>query len=374
MRKKLLAAALVLVLCFGTLTMLAASPQQGLVLLNVRCANTFLVPANRQSMDIYLPAGHTQADAILFIHGGGWMIGDKGFYTDACLEIQAMGFAAATMNYRFLGYFNNNSAADMLNDIHAAIEMLVYQGQAHGVTINTVALMGDSAGAHLALLYAYTRHHVAPVPISFVVGMVAPTDFMDPYFVYADDGAPLFAGMRYFALALAGVPWTARDSDTESFLRHAEALRAVSPLHHVTPNVPPTILAVGGQDDFVSPSNGWNLYRKLREHGVQTEMFYHANSGHFLGNPADHTVNEAFFARIFEFAQAQENSTRPTTIAPTTSTTTTTQAPTTTHQTTTTRATTTTQPPCTILSTRWPCSLRNWLLFFLGFGWVWMWF
>ena len=81
--------------------------------------------------------------------------------------------------------------------------------------------------------------------------------------------------------------------------------------------------------------------------------------------------------------------TRPpttTTRPPTTTTTTTTRPPTTTTRppttttrpTTTTAVTTTTRPPTTtantIFSTRWESTFVNWVLFFLGFGFIWMWF
>lgn len=278
---------------------------ENLAFMDVRYATTAL-DQNRQKMDIYLPAGKTTTDAILFIHGGGWMIGDKNFYTEGCKSIQELGFAAATMNHRFLNWFTNgNTCENMMNDINSALAKLKAMAAEQGITIKSVALMGASSGAHLAMQYSYTRYTSAPLPIAFCVSQVGPADFLDPDYVYAGDEQGLWAGMRQMALMLAGLrpaEWGAANVP-EGYLQYEKELKSVSPYHQIKAGVPPTLLAYGGADPYIPPNQGIKLYNKLQECGVDTDLFYHENSGHFLGNEADKEVSEAFFAMLMEYAQ-----------------------------------------------------------------------
>jgi len=285
----------------------ASGLAEDLVLMDVSYANGALNPA-RQKMDIYLPAGKTTVDAILFIHGGGWMIGDKNFYTPGCESILELGYAAATMNHRFLSWIDNtNTCAVMMNDISSALAKLKSTAAEQGITVKSVSIMGASSGAHLAMQYAYTRYQVSPIPISFCVSQVGPADFLDPDYLNAEGN--LWAGMRTMALMLTGISVAERSAANvpEEYLKYEAEIKSVSPYYQIKPGVPPTLLAYGGDDPFVPPNQGKALYDKLRENGVDTDLFYHENSGHFLSNEADKEVSEAFFAMLMEYAERYMN-------------------------------------------------------------------
>ncbi|MBI4901683.1 MAG: alpha/beta hydrolase, partial [Actinobacteria bacterium] len=143
-------------------------------------------PSSSQVMDIcYPPTRSATTGAFLLIHGGSWSSGDKGDFESLCGVVAGLGYVGATMNYRM---FNEKATyADMLADIDLALATYSDTAREDGWAISKVALMGASAGGYLALMYAYTRH--ATIPIGFVVGLSAPTDFTDPAFVASAETA-----------------------------------------------------------------------------------------------------------------------------------------------------------------------------------------
>ena len=113
----------------------------------------------RNKMDIYLPAGRTgTTNVIVMLHGGGWTAGDKNemnFLVDR-FRAKWPQVAIINMNYR---YANGSTIVcnTILSDIRRAIELVVNNKKTFQVS-DKVALLGGSAGAHLALQYAYTQN------------------------------------------------------------------------------------------------------------------------------------------------------------------------------------------------------------------------
>ncbi|PZU07196.1 alpha/beta hydrolase [Sphingomonas sp.] len=102
-----------------------------------------------QRLDFY-PARQRDAPLVIFIHGGAWMFGDK---KDATLAkpdfLTRNGFAFASIDYRLAPAV---SVADEARDVAKAIATLRTRASALGFDPDRIALVGHSAGAHLAAL------------------------------------------------------------------------------------------------------------------------------------------------------------------------------------------------------------------------------
>ena len=152
-----------------------------------------------QKLDIYFPncgvplGGYP---AVVTVHGGGWSdnltkylgnsgegytdkkyFGVGGMYEEMHSFILGQGFAHININYRLLdrGMPPNPSKAPyeyMLDDIKSAID---YVENNYPLWINTkkLVLIGYSAGAHLAMLYAYKT---GDRRVKLVVSEAGPTD------------------------------------------------------------------------------------------------------------------------------------------------------------------------------------------------------
>ncbi len=123
----------------------------------------------RQKLDYALPAGASKAPLVLFVHGGGWSIGDKRMGAgQKGAHFLTQGWAFASTNYRLVP---QGTVEDQAADIAAAIAMMRRQP---GVDPDRIVLMGHSAGAHLAALVATDPQWLAKagVPLGAVKGVV----------------------------------------------------------------------------------------------------------------------------------------------------------------------------------------------------------
>src|SRR5215207_267735 len=58
-------------------------------------------PGKRLHLDLYVPASPRPAPLIVWIHGGGWKYGDKGYHL-SIRELTDRGYAIASVQYRLL--------------------------------------------------------------------------------------------------------------------------------------------------------------------------------------------------------------------------------------------------------------------------------
>jgi acetyl esterase/lipase len=108
-----------------------------------------------QKLDIYLPdAGDGPFPVIASIHGGAWMIGDKGDTQNSpMMEGLKRGYAVACINYRLSG---EAQFPAQIFDCKAAIRYLRANAAPYYLDPNRIAAWGSSAGAHLAALVGTT--------------------------------------------------------------------------------------------------------------------------------------------------------------------------------------------------------------------------
>ena len=244
-------------------------------------------PNKAQTMDIcYPPTPSPSTGAFLLIHGGAWSSGDKSDFGSLCGVVARLGYVGATMNYRM--FDQHATYADMLADVDLALATYADTAQADGWHISKVALMGVSAGAYLALMYAYTRK--PSVPIGFVVGMSTPTDFLDPALINPADAN------GYTELSnLVGV-----DLAKDSVETRQATLKAASPAYRVQQGAPPTLLAQGAMDSVVPYSNSLSMAAHLAIAGVPYDLLTYPNSDHNLADDPD--VSTRFLSLFLAYA------------------------------------------------------------------------
>lgn len=99
--------------------------------------------------DLYLPKGLEKAPVVIAVHGGGWQAGTRGGYKYWGPFLARNGIALFSIDYR-LG--KPGTFPGSVYDVKAAIQYVRAKAGELGVDPERIALMGDSAGAHLAAL------------------------------------------------------------------------------------------------------------------------------------------------------------------------------------------------------------------------------
>ncbi len=235
----------------------------------------------RQILDLAIPKDNDgEVGLILFIHGGAWIAGDKDGYKDAvsgCANSE--GIAAAAINYRYID--EDVSVLDILDDIDAALSAIRETAEKKGVSINKVLLTGSSAGAHLSMLYAYSRKDTAPITPAAVVSYSGPTDLYDDDFYYGNalGDTDTLCGL---------MSWACGESFTiGSKADFKAALDKASPVTYVNESTVPTVICHGEKDSIVPYSNALSITEKFEQYGVEYDFVSYPHSDHGLESDPD---------------------------------------------------------------------------------------
>ncbi|MEQ7873962.1 alpha/beta hydrolase [Sphingomonas sp. ASV193] len=125
----------------------------------------------KQALDLAVPAGG-HAPVLLFVHGGGWSIGDKAANeAGRVAHFGKAGWAYASVNYRLVP---QASVEQQAADVASAVAYLRANAARLGIDANRIVLMGHSAGAHLVALVGTDERYfrAVGVPVSAIRGAV----------------------------------------------------------------------------------------------------------------------------------------------------------------------------------------------------------
>ncbi len=129
------------------------------------------------------------APLVVWIHGGGWMMGDRRYLPETLRpnqvfdELLAAGLAVATIDYR---HALEAAFPAQLNDAKAAIRWLRAHADDLGISTTRIGVMGESAGGHLAALVGLTAHRADLEGTHGVVGPSSAVDVVVDWYGPAD--------------------------------------------------------------------------------------------------------------------------------------------------------------------------------------------
>jgi len=110
------------------------------------------VDPNLLSLDIYLPAAPCHAPVVMWVHGGGYMVGDKGNQIEDKVSLfNQQGWIFVSVNYRLTKPGEPFSAQypDHYLDVAAAVAWVQTNIIKYGGDAGRIALLGHSAGADI---------------------------------------------------------------------------------------------------------------------------------------------------------------------------------------------------------------------------------
>lgn len=235
-------------------------------------SNVAYGPDPAQKLDLYLPAGRSEAatKVAVLIHGGAWATGDKAdvLMVSAINELRARmpQYAVISINYRLAGFSGNLFPTQEL-DTKAAIEFIYAKHSEYSYS-DKIVLLGASAGAHLALLQAYK--YTTP-KIRAVVDFFGPTDLVQMYNDPAAQSPP------------SGISFLLNGTPSQQPAQYSSS----SPINFVSAQVPPTQIFHGSADDVVKPQQSAALSAALQTTGVVKEYNLYPGEGHGFGTSAN---------------------------------------------------------------------------------------
>jgi len=226
----------------------------------------------RQKLDLYLPEkAEGPLPVIIWIHGGAWKQGSK----DGCpARFQvSRGYAVASIGYRFS---QHAVFPAQIEDCKAAIRWLRANAKTHNLDPVRFAVMGASAGGHLAALLG-TSGGVKELEgqggnpdqssrVQAVVDLFGPTDFLRMGGSHDDARSP--------ESLLIGGP----------LQDNKEKAARANPITYVTRDAPPFLILHGDKDGAVPFNQSELLTAALKKAGVEVTLRKIEGAGH--GGPA----------------------------------------------------------------------------------------
>lgn len=207
----------------------------------------------QQTYDLYLPANRSSSSTkiLVFIHGGGWIQGDKKDMRTYIPLLQKThpGHALLNINYRLAKPNIRTAFPNQFLDLDLALKHVSQKAEELGVQPE-FGLIGASAGGHLALQYDsfYDTHD----QVKMVCSIVGPTNLTDSFYTENPD--------FHFALELL--------IDESAYPGVSDYAKAVSPAFLVNSESSPTILFYGDDDLLVPVTNGIFMKEKLDAAGI----------------------------------------------------------------------------------------------------------
>lgn len=110
----------------------------------------------RNTFDLWLAKSNEPTPLVIYIHGGGFVGGDKSKYYDSkdLVQFLAKGISVAVINYRFMNEAPYGILAS-LNDSKRCLQYLRYHAEKYNIDKNKIACSGGSAGAGTSLWLAF---------------------------------------------------------------------------------------------------------------------------------------------------------------------------------------------------------------------------
>ena len=239
---------------------------------------SYLPEGRKEKMDLYIPKNRsagTLSPAVLLIHGGGWTGGDKRQARE--IEIGSTlaenGFVAASINYalKSAGKYPIN-----LQDCKNGIRYLRVHAKELGIDPNKIAVLGGSAGGHLALMLGYTSRDSSLAPTSPYPDVADNVSAVIDMYGVTDIGNRKKTDKEGNPQELRGV-----DPQVKKIFGETEGeWKKASPTSYVRKDVPPTLILQGKRDTTVDRDQSQSLYDALIKAGAVTEIIYLDKAGH----------------------------------------------------------------------------------------------
>ena len=233
---------------------------------------TYCLPNNLpQTMDVYFPDAGGPWPALVYVHGGAWIRGDKSEAAMFASGMTDQGYLVVSVNYRL---YPAGRYPAMIEDVKCAIRSLRANAAEYNLDPGRIGALGVSAGGHLVALLG-TSEASAGMDVG----------------EYLDQSSRIQA-----VVAMAPVTDLTRkfpNADIELMRQVGfgeDNIVQASPITHVTADDPPFLLIHGDRDEVVPVEQSQLMYDRLVEANVPAQLVIVRNARHSMSAPDGSTT------------------------------------------------------------------------------------
>lgn len=230
-------------------------------------------------LDIYLPAkSGTNTPLVVWIHGGAWMLNDKyadmSYMQNTVKSFIDSGYALASIDYR---YSTTAVFPAQIKDCNEAVQFLYDHAAKYNLDKNRIAVIGFSAGGHLASLMALSNNNNVKEfyppgkKINFKIRCAF--DFYGPsdlVMLAVNPDTSVNNERNPVSILLGAMP-----------VDRPDLAKVASPVTYVDKNDPPFLIVQGEKDESVPNTESKILSSWLTLAGVRNKLIIVPGAPHY---------------------------------------------------------------------------------------------
>lgn len=242
------------------------------------------------TMDVFTPEEDANGAAVVFMVSGGWFSAKEGIHPGMYAEFLDRGYTVFAVVHGSQPKF---TIPEVLEDVHRSVRFIRHNADRYGIEPDRIGVTGGSAGGHLSLMIGTAGKPGDPEAkdpvdrsssrVQAVACFYPPTDFMN----YGRPGRDVFVALsEELENFQAPFDFCELDPDTRRLVlirdekRRREIAREISPITHVTPDDPPTLIIHGDADRLVPIQQAEVMIEKLQDAEVPARLIVRNGADH----------------------------------------------------------------------------------------------
>jgi acetyl esterase/lipase len=251
------------------------------------------------TMDVFTPKTNAKGVGVILVVSGGFVSSHDSILPVFIQPLTARGYTIFAVVH---GSQPRYTVPEIIQDMNRAVRFIRHHAKDYAIDPDCIGVTGASAGGHLSLMLGTAGDKGDPNAkdpvdressrVQAVACFFPPTDFLNygkpgDEKIHANDHAPPYrAAFDY------------RELDKESRLwvpitdpkRLHEIAQQISPVSHVTPDDPPTLIIHGDADRLVPLQQSEEIIDLLKKAKIETNLIIKKGAGHgWIGLDKDET-------------------------------------------------------------------------------------
>src|SRR5580658_2563471 len=244
-------------------------------------------------LDAHVPDGDGPFPAVILVHGGAWVTGDRKRSVEPLFEpLTKAGFAWFSISYRLANSFDTKNLASLvmsagaltgaIDDVRSAVAFVREHAAEYNIDPNRIALVGESAGAQLVSVAALKPGENGAVQAA--VAFYCPSDLVTlvKNFPLPDQIRQMIIGTPFEKLLFAG-------------------LKDLSPLTYVRADAPPFLLIHGTADPVVPYTQSVDFCASLKKSSASCDLITVEGAGHGMRQWEPHKSMTAYKPELIKW-------------------------------------------------------------------------
>ncbi len=237
------------------------------------------------TMDVFTPKAEKNGLGVIWVISGGWYSSPEAI-TDH--NISWLARPLLDRGYTVFAVCHGSAPRftipEAINDLNRAVRFIRHNAKHYEIDPGRIGIYGGSAGGHLSVtqgVHPTSPNEKSPDPVDRVMSTVQavgafypPTDFLN----YGAEGKSAIGAGGILQAFQASFDFRAFDDKSKKFVTITDdkEIRAIatqiSPIYHVDPQDPPTLLIHGDADTLVPYEQATRILKKFEEAKVEAKL------------------------------------------------------------------------------------------------------